>query len=499
MPSMLSPDAPRTRFLELTNEEWATLLLGSIMVVALVAAVRTDVTLWAGIGIAFTALVVGHLCLTVRRFVAFPDLIVAAGCMQWIVAPWLAAAYPPNFQMFRMALGTDDYLRYAVPATAVLWVGLHLPASRRLSKTWSLPETTRLSNYVKHTLDLTIIIGLLVDSYSTSVPPQYAFLVYLVSSFRFFGALGWMVTRTPGWQFRVAIVLLHLAAVQSTGALFYLVIHWGGYFLLVYAFMRRWRWAMAGALVAGVLGLSLLQTVKPTFRRSLVQEEVSGPVEAFTRLTSLLWEQLSQGRVVDPQTDTGDMLVRFNQGWIVARVMAEVPNEVPYARGETLWDAAVFSVVPRFLVPSKRDGSSRELFARFTGVELSPGTRMGLGIIGELYANFGPWGGIVATFVYGCLMGWLFLFFADRAQKNPLWWAAASIILLPGVEPGFNIEDIANHVVKAAVVFVILWKTVRPLRRLLAIPESDTADPTGEDDGAFEEALPPFESAPADR
>lgn len=497
---MLSPDAARARFFELTNEEWAILLVGSVVAVVLLAAIRTDVTFWAGIGLTFTALVVGHLCMTVRRFVAFPDLIVAAGCMQWVVAPWLAEAYPPNFPMFRMALGADDYLRYAVPATAALWVGLHLPASRKLSKTWTLPDTAPLSKYVKHTLDLAIVIGLVIDGYSASVPPQFAFLAYLISSFRFLGALGWMVTRTPGWQIRVAFVLLHLAAVQSTGGLFYLVIHWGGYFLLVYAFMRRWRWAMAGALVVGVLGLSLLQTVKPTFRKSLIQQEVSGPVEAFTRLTSMLWGQISQGRVIDPEADIGDTLVRFNQGWIVARIMTEVPLEVPYAKGETLVDAAVFSVVPRFLVPSKRDGSSRELFGRFTGVELSPNTRMGLGIIGELYANFGHWGGILATFLYGCLMGWLFLFFAGRAQKNPLWWAAASIILLPGVEPGFNIEDIANHVVKAAVVFLILWKTVRPLRRLLAIPESETSDAFGEhDDEAFDDALPPFEEAPADR
>jgi hypothetical protein len=95
---------------------------------------------------------------------------------------------------------------------------------------------------------------------------------------------------------------------------------------------------------------------------------------------------------------------------------------------------------------------------------------MGLGIIGEMYANFGRAGGIVAVFVYGLAMGRMFLFFAERARKNPLWWAAASTVLLPGVEPGFNLEDIANHVVKAAVLFLILWKTIPPLREVLALP-----------------------------
>jgi len=461
------------RFFDLTGVEWALIALAAVLTVALLASLRPDITLWPAMGIAVTTLVVGHLCMTVRRFVAFPDLIAAAACLQWVIAPWLAEAYPPDFFLFRMALGPDEYLRYAVPATVALWVGLHLPASRQLKGSRNVAEAEPLTPHVRRTLDAVIVLGLLVDAYSRAVPSQLAFLAYLVSSLRFVGALGWMVTRTPGWHIRVAVVMLHLAAVQSSGGLFYLVVHWGGYFVLVYGFMRRWRWQMAVALLVGLAGLSLLQGIKPNFRSSLVEEQVSGPVEAFTRLVSMLFEQARQGHLVDPDVRPGDFLVRFNQGWIVARVMTHVPAEEPYAKGETLMEALVFSVVPRFLVPSKRDGTSRELFRRYTGVYLSQNTRMGLGIIGEMYANFGRWGGIAATFVYGLAMGWLFLFFALRAQKNPLWWAAASTVLLPGVEPGFNLEDIANHVVKAAVLFFILWKAIGPLKGLLAVPVSD--------------------------
>src|SRR5438477_8452843 len=125
------------------------------------------------------------------------------------------------------------------------------------------------------------------------------------------------------------------------------------------------------------------------------------------------------------------------------------------------------SIVPRFLVPSKREGASSEMFEQFTGVYLINNTKMGLGLIGELYANFGYWGGMASTFVYGLLVGYLFTLFAARASLNPLWWAAAATILLPSVEPGFNIEDVLNHVVKAAVVFVVVWKAVPAMRRML--------------------------------
>ena len=466
--STLNPDAPMTRFLELTNEEWVILLMLSMVSVAGLAIFRSDITMWPAFGVGFTVLVVGHLCMTVRRFVAFPDLIAAAACLQWIIAPWLSETYIPNLPMFRMTLPADAYLAYALPATIALWVGLHIPASRRLSKTWEMPQIDHLTKRVQHSLDLLIIAGLIADFYVDYAPLEWAFLAYLISSFRFVGALGWMLTRTPGWRWRVIFVMVHLTAVQSTGGLFYLVVHWGGYFLLVYAFMKRWRWQMAVALVLSLLGLSLLQSVKPTLRTSIAEQRVTGPMDSLQRLTSLLWERARTGQFVDTESDPGDSLVRFNQGWIIARIMTHVPSAQPFARGQTITDAITFAIIPRFLFPSKLQGASQKIFTLYTGTELMGGTRMGLGIIGEFYANFGLWGGVAGSFAYGLAIGWVFLLFADRAQKNPLWWAAASTVLLPSVEPGFNLEDILNHVFKAAVVLFILWKLLPPMQRLLA-------------------------------
>ncbi|HEY2150139.1 MAG TPA: hypothetical protein VGH34_04980 [Vicinamibacterales bacterium] len=496
--STLFPDAPRTRFLELTNEEWAILVLGATVTVAGLAASRDDVGFWPALGIGFTMLVVGHLCLTARRYVAFPDLIASAACLQWIIAPWLSETYQPTLATFRMQLPADEYLRYALPATVALWVGLQLPASRRLSKTWEMPDIGFLSSRVQRLLDLLIVAGLVADFYVDFAPIQWAFLAYLISSFRFVGALGWMVTRTPGWQWRVGFVLVHLTAVQSTGGLFYLVVHWGGYFLLVYAFMKRWRWQMAVALAVGLIGLSLLQSVKPTLRVSIAEQEVKSPIDSFQRLTTLLWERVRTGQIVDPETNPGDALVRFNQGWIISRIMKHVPDEQPYAMGQTISDAVVFSIVPRFLVPSKLQGSSQKIFTLYTGSELIGGTRMGLGIIGEFYANFGQWGGVVGTFVYGLAIGGIFLFFADKAQRNPLWWAVASTVLLPSVEPGFNLEDILNHVVKAAIVLLIVWKLFPPMQRLLAPVQADdeSAESSDDhDDSDNDEVSPSFDDA----
>jgi hypothetical protein len=86
-------------------------------------------------------------------------------------------------------------------------------------------------------------------------------------------------------------------------------------------------------------------------------------------------------------------------------------------------------------------------------------------------------------------MGWILLFFAVRAQKNPLWWAVAPAVLLPCVEPGFNVEDVTNHIVKGAVVFMIIWKLFPQVQRLLAPPAETPADEEFEDISPFDDVV----------
>ncbi len=59
MPSMLNPGITRTRFFELTSEEWMLLFAAAMLTVAGIAAISPDVTMWAALGLGFSALVVG--------------------------------------------------------------------------------------------------------------------------------------------------------------------------------------------------------------------------------------------------------------------------------------------------------------------------------------------------------------------------------------------------------------------------------------------------------
>jgi len=458
------------RFLGLSVNHWPMLLMLCAVAGLMLSILFADGDIWVASAYGLSVAIFVHLCLVADRYVAFPGLISFAASIELLLAPVVASDFPPtSFHQFHMAVPLDTYLRYAIPATTALWIGLHWPLNRvLLANHLELAQPAPLLPRQRKWLDFVLVLSLILNSFAKDSPPQLFFLVTILGSFGFFAAMGWMLTRTPGWRVRVTIVMVQLIATASADGIFYLVLQWGGFFLLVYGFRSRWRSRLALALILATVGAVMLQYVKSDYRYYIATSDPSF-VERVSTLGRMVWNKAMMEDQRPNQTTFGDVLVRFDQGWIVSRIMNVVPHKVPYAEGETIKDALMFTLLPRVLFPNKPEGSSRVLFARFTGLQLGPATRMGLSIIGEMYANFGYWGGVLGTFVFGSLLGMAYARFATLAFNSPHWWAAAPIVLLGATEPAWNLEDISNYVVKSALVLIILSSAIPELRELLKL------------------------------
>lgn len=454
------------RLIGLTSYEWLLVAGGAALATVLLAPFYYDETLWVGAAVFVSTASLGHLVLVSNRYMALPGLAGVAASIQWLLAPWLSQLYPASFVLYRMWVPLDTYLAYAVPATVALWLGFHWPVSSLLGEPVD-HERRELTRPERALLDVTIVAGLVLATFVSSFPWQAFFLVQIVANFRFFAAACWMVTRTPGWTLRVGAVFVHLLADAAEQTLFYHVVHWGGAFLLLFWLGRRRRWPLLVAICWGIMTLVLFQGVKQDYRAEVELQLGLGKLDSLQRFIAFIGDRAFGEQQGSGQT-LGDILVRFNQGWIVSRVMAVVPVAVPYAAGDTIRDAATFTLVPRLLFPGKPSGASEEIFERYTGLPLRQGTSMGLSPLGELYANFGLAGGILGLFVYGTLLGLVVAKFARLARMNVLWWAVAPLVVVTAMEPGWNIEDVANAVVKSGVVVAIAIWGFRPFRRLLS-------------------------------
>jgi hypothetical protein len=167
----------------------------------------------------------------------------------------------------------------------------------------------------------------------------------------------------------------------------------------------------------------------------------------------------------------GDTGARYNQGWIINRIMEIVPATEPYARGETLFTAAKAAVLPRILAPDKHKAGGQEYMDRFAGMNFtadSGTTSMNLGYAGEMYANFGYWGGIAGCFGYALVLGLAYRLVSFWAAKKPLWWAFVLYIGLNALKAEDGIAEVLNWLVKASFVTAVIYFIFPALRAALS-------------------------------
>lgn len=442
-------------YFSLRIQELTLLIYSSILVGLATALWDTEQSLWLALGISFFIFNLGHMFFSASRYIILPGLMSFIASVNLIIAPWFAYSYHATTQIFNMSVPPEQYFSFAVPATIALWFGAHLATNFRIKENAIIHEHVELTSQEQRVMDALIVGGIVLTIISDYIPLGLGFFIYILSQLRFVAALSWMFTNTNGWHKRVILVYSHLLLLAASGGLFYEFVLWAGYLLICVALLRKWRMKLFIALISAIFVATFLNGIKTDYRYLIGKQQIDD-IQKVKLLGALLWDSISRANETFFYISPGDRIVRFNQGWIVARIQKRVPDSEPYAAGGTVVDAVVASLVPRFLAPEKLGAASKELFKRYTGIELSSNTSMELGIVGEMFANFGTLGGIVAVFVYGLFVGWLFSLFAAKAQTNILWYAWLPFSLLCVVEAEWNLVDILNHFVKSIMVMTLL-------------------------------------------
>jgi hypothetical protein len=136
--------------------------------------------------------------------------------------------------------------------------------------------------------------------------------------------------------------------------------------------------------------------------------------------------------------------------------MHHMPSEEPFVHGETLWGALEAAALPRIIAPDKLVMNGRVNMERFAGHDMVGDTTMNIGFAGEMYANFGDWGGVLGCGCYALMLGLFFRWAAVLAQKSPFWWAIAVYCGHWGFKAETDVGGVLNYVVKSVVlVFVV--------------------------------------------
>ena len=431
-------------------------VLVSVVVALLVAPAYADTSWWIGLGVAMLVFTIVHGAAAAYRTVWLPGVIGFAACVQWVIAAWSDYGVPG-----RMAVPPEDYFRFAVPSTLVFLLGLYWPLWRARART---PEATApleraTASRVEQFCRVMVIGGVFLRvAIVPFTPMSVRYAAYMTSMLAIVGALGLVLLAERRWPLWVIVAFAPVAYGNVSDLQFLDSIQYA--FCIACVVIYRFRPSRALLMLLAIPSLSLFLAISAfkAYSREDMRKQEQSVGERATATSTTLLQFARQPSVLLGPTVLRRTVGRLNEGWITSRMLAWMPTAEPYARGETLITGLRSAVLPRLFDPGKFVVGGKDIIPRFTGIELLGSTAMGLSVPGEMYANFGYAGMLLATFVYALCIGLIYRSFLRRSYGSILWWAWAPFVLFSTLSPEQGFAENANHIAKS---LIVTWAVVR--------------------------------------
>lgn len=422
-----------------------------------------------GAGLIFTLIVLVNMGRSIGVQVPLIHVMVFNYFMQLVVAALVNYFYRPAEAFAIDYARYPAYLSYAVPSCIALYIG-GLLALRRMP---CVPFSASISEgglpawalYSRHFFWYGLIVTLIIRTTSGLVPGNVLFVAVLLSSLRYVGFFAIVLSGDRRWWIYGLIILSMEAFLAIASGFIHDLVLWGIPTVLIVFYRYNWKNRVPVVILTMFFLLYSFQSVKNEYRQSTSGQGI--PIsERIIILSDLLSK--NSGRLFDKEI-IGGTFARFNQGWIVDRVMQHVPMAEAYANGNTFLEGFYPILVPRFIDPDKPIAGGRKNFEKYTGIILNSSTAMNIGVAGEMYANFGPLGGVLGMAVFGFFMGFLYRSLYRRAAENRVWWAWGPFVgfFALKAEEGFMetiVWSLRGIVVMATLIFVCN-RIARPVRR----------------------------------
>jgi hypothetical protein len=399
-------------------------------------------------------------------YIPYAELAASIATLQWVFAPMLSYAFSSHFKYY-MYVDADAYFGFAIPATCAM--NGALLSFRRAPELSGTSFKLEYSPVILRNISVFLIVVGTLSRYAANYAPQsLAFVFFLLSQLPNVAVLILIYHRVPRTSVLLLFALTPLFFSAGATAMFHSLLLWGAFIGFYWLRAKKRSPGIKCTMFwLGAFAVLFVQFLKSNYREELRQNPEMSRVQALSNVASL--DLFAQG------DNWEGAIIRFNQGWIISAVMAHVPRVEPYADGETIADAAIASVFPRFVYQDKTRAGGQGNFVRFTGLEIGENTSMGISPLGEAYANFGRNGGIVTMFVWGGLFAWFIQFLERFALRRPLFHFLVSLILYQGLKAETEFLIIFNQFTKGFVLALIIYwgieifGKVRSLRRTRAL------------------------------
>jgi hypothetical protein len=405
--------------------------------------------IWSIIGLGALVVVFYTFLRNLGKSLPILELLLLIAGIQWILGPCIDYSTAYEHYKYHMYVSEGDYMSFVAPAYILFSIVL-LYGIKNIRFLPNLVES--FSNYSSFGIRI-LLIGILAGLVSSIVPGPLRFIAYLFSNFKFIGSIILYFSKVKSHKSLLYLAVLFLLTESIISGMFHEFFSWMIFFYIFWCLKNKPSFSFNMVIIIfGFFCVTLLQSVKSEYR-SYAWEDYSGNKGV------LFFNLISNGFSVNKDLEKiEDVNTRFNQGWIISAIMANTPKNEPFANGKTVLESITVSFLPRILFPDKLVSGGRSNFMRYTGLYIGEGTAMAMSILGESYANFGIYGGILFMLIWGYLLILIWMFLIRKVLDNMVLVFFMPLIYFQVIKAETELLTVVNHLVKSIVlVFVFLW------------------------------------------
>ncbi len=299
-----------------------------------------------------------------------------------------------------------------------------------------------------------IIIGFLVSFTAGIFPSGLDFIFYSVSGFKYIGIFILLMsyrTIKPG-----LMVLIYGSILISSfqGGMFHDLLIWIIILALIlsYRYKPSLKYKVTGLVVFGIFAI-FIQSIKGGLREETWTNNKDASVSIVKNVTR---DVNSNNGGMFSMENLGPNIIRINQGWVLASTLDNVPRIVGHTNGALTVGYFYAALVPRLFDEDKIKSGGHEYVERYAGINVGGSTSIALGLFTDAYLEFGQFGAIIYTFLFGLLYGYILNQFFVRSKQYPILILFAVLVFVFPMRPDCETVTALNHLFKTTFFLIII-------------------------------------------
>ncbi len=388
--------------------------------------------------------------------IPFRELALVVASLQLLVSSFMAFYIQAPNPIFMPKIPAETYFDFAVPGIILFGIGLF---AFKPKQNLDADLLNKIQNYdlfdISKKFILTGWFSFFILPYT---PGVFGYFVNLLVFLSYIGGIIMLFTSLDQKKKWIWVGIAFLPVVRDAlfAGIFFLAMIWIAYFTIYYLFKaQKTFWSNALIIALGLYIVIVTDTAKKDYRTITGEQKYNLNIgDKALLFTTLFFDNVSF-KTITSQSNVSARITRANQGALVTWVMVHTPAKQPFGNGETIKDAVIAAIFPRFLMPNKAQTGGKVLFERYTGYQLND-TSMNLSLLGEGWANYGYWGGLLFMFCVGAFYSWAYRIFSSLIQKYPIYFFFIPFIFIYTIKAEDDLLTPLNHIFKASIVLIII-------------------------------------------